>query len=112
MNDISPLSDPINTDSTRIYSDNDGDEDVNMYIDEYVDKNIDKDGDENAINIDECRNEDVSNIDEFREVGPVIMSNDYKELETISKARYDEKSTCNGNELSDSFVQRDNKTCI
>ncbi|GFX84559.1 suppressor of tumorigenicity 7 protein homolog, partial [Trichonephila clavipes] len=40
-----------------------------------------------------------------------IMSSDYKELETISKARYDEKSTCNGNKLSDPFVQRDNKTC-
>ncbi|GFV49954.1 hypothetical protein TNCV_1392351 [Trichonephila clavipes] len=39
-----------------------------------------------------------------------IMSSDYKELETISKARYDEKSTCNGNKLSDSFVQRDNQT--
>ncbi|GFW27015.1 hypothetical protein TNCV_1378531 [Trichonephila clavipes] len=35
-----------------------------------------------------------------------IMSSDYKEL-----ARYDEKSTCNGNKLSDPFVQRD-CTCI
>ncbi|GFW03295.1 hypothetical protein TNCV_464091 [Trichonephila clavipes] len=41
-----------------------------------------------------------------------IMSSDYKELETISKARYDKKSTCNGNKLSDPCVQRDNKTCI
>ncbi|GFV54400.1 hypothetical protein TNCV_57521 [Trichonephila clavipes] len=38
------------------------------------------------------------------------MSSDYKELETMSKARYDEKSTCDGNKLSDPFVQRDNKT--
>ncbi|GFT87527.1 hypothetical protein TNCV_3759701 [Trichonephila clavipes] len=56
-----------------------------------------------------CRNQSKDNR---HDVVRSIMSSDYKELETISKARYDEKSTCNGNKLSDPFVQRDNKTCI
>ncbi|GFW96338.1 hypothetical protein TNCV_1823711 [Trichonephila clavipes] len=48
---------------------------------------------------------EIGGVDQDSALHP-IMSSDYKELETISKARYDEKSTCNGNKLSDPFVQR------
>ncbi|GFQ65253.1 ATP-dependent DNA helicase [Trichonephila clavata] len=40
-----------------------------------------------------------------------IMWSDYMELKTVSKARYDEKLTCNGNKFPYPFVQRANKTC-